>query len=63
MVSRLLLALLLGAVLSSPAEAQTSATVDFDNPRPPGASGDLLNGVFQGIDRQLNVDPLLFLFF
>jgi concanavalin A-like lectin/glucanase superfamily protein len=50
MVSRLLLALLLGAVLSSSAEAQTSATVDFDNPRPPGASGDLLNGVFQGID-------------
>jgi hypothetical protein len=27
-----------------------AATIDFDNPAPPGASGSLLNGVFQGID-------------
>jgi len=30
--------------------AGTSTVVDFDNPAPPGASGSLLNGVFQGID-------------
>src|SRR4029453_16706599 len=28
----------------------TSVTVTFDNPVPPGSSGDILNGLFQGID-------------
>lgn len=32
-----------------PSRAQTTV-VDFDNPAPPGVSGDLLNGVFQGLN-------------
>jgi hypothetical protein len=31
-------------------ETGTSVTVTFDNPVPPGSSGDILNGLFQGID-------------
>jgi hypothetical protein len=36
-------------LLSDAASAQV-ATVDFDNPTPQGASSDLLQGEFQGID-------------
>jgi len=42
-------ALLFVTLLAPGIEAQTT-TVTFDNPVPPGASGSLLNGVFQGID-------------
>ncbi len=31
-------------------ETGTPVTVTFDNPVPPGSSGDVLNGLFQGID-------------
>ena len=34
----------------APLGSGPTTTVDFDNPAPPGASGSLLNGVFQGID-------------
>jgi concanavalin A-like lectin/glucanase superfamily protein len=49
-----------------------TTTVDFDNPAPPGASGGLLNGVFQGIDfgtgqwrweSAYDVDPTNHIFF
>src|SRR3989440_13015142 len=51
--------------------AQTT-TVNFDNPPPPGASGSLLNGGFQGIDfgtgqwrweSAFDVDPTNHIFF
>jgi len=34
----------------APLGSAPTATVDFDNPAPPGSSGSFLNGVFQGID-------------
>ncbi len=61
---------LLGLLLTD-ANAQVS-TVDFDNPAPPGASFDLLQGEFQGIDfgvgqwrweGAFNVNPTNHIFF
>src|SRR5438874_2276468 len=49
LVSMAAVALLVPLACAVNATAQTT-TVDFDNPAPPGASFDLLNGVFQGID-------------
>jgi hypothetical protein len=49
-----------------------TTTVDFDNPPPPGSSGSLLNGVFQGVDfgtgewrweSAYNVDPTNHIYF
>jgi hypothetical protein len=65
------LVLLVALVWAVTATAQTT-TVDFDNPAPPGSSGSLLNGVFQGIDfgtgqwrweSAYNVDPTNHIFF
>ena len=65
------LVLLVSLACAVSALAQTT-TMDFDNPAPPGASGSLLNGVFQGIDfgtgqwrweSAYNVDPTNHIFF
>jgi hypothetical protein len=42
--------MLLAVVLLAPVVSAQTTTVTFDNPLPAGASGGLLNGVFQGID-------------
>lgn len=65
-----LLGLSMGFVALVPAEAQPTV-VNFDTPPPPGASGALLNGVFEGIDFGLgqwrweagNVNPTNHIFF
>ena len=44
------LALLVALALATPETWAQATTVDFDDPRPPGASFDLLQGVFQDLD-------------
>ena len=66
------LAVLAVGILAIPATQAQQASVDFDSPAPPGASFDLLEGVFEGIDFDIrqwrwegpfDIDPTNHIFF